>query len=147
MRLFLIGLAALAAGCMPRPATGPPPRPDIGLPAVPQTSISGRLTYRQRIALPAGSRVVVTVEDQSRAGAAAVLLGRSEFTTTGEQVPLPFTVGAEAPARPDARVGVRAQIYAPGGRLAWTSDTFTPVLTPGAPTTGVEVRLVQAPGQ
>jgi putative lipoprotein len=56
------------------------------------TSIAGIVTYRQRIALPAGSVVRVRLEDLSRADAPAVALAESEVVTTGEQVPIPFAL-------------------------------------------------------
>lgn len=75
-------------------------------------TISGQLSYMQRIALTPDSEAVVefrTADDQ--------LQGETRFGSEGRQVPLPFAL--EVPA--DAEGLVRAAIWS-GGRPAWLSD-------------------------
>src|SRR5690606_16714460 len=57
----------------------------------PMASITGTLTYRQRIALPQGALVRVQLLDVSRADAPAILMGEHSFVSE-HQVPLPFMV-------------------------------------------------------
>jgi heat shock protein HslJ/membrane-bound inhibitor of C-type lysozyme len=75
-------------------------------------TISGQLSYMQRVALSPDSEAVVefrTADDQ--------LQGETRFGSEERQVPLPFAL--EVPA--DAKGLVRAAIWS-GGRPAWLSD-------------------------
>jgi putative lipoprotein len=78
------------------------------------TSVAGIVTYRQRIALPAGSVVRVQLEDVSRAAAPAVVLAESKIVTTGEQVPIPFALEPGQPLEPRLRYALRASIEIAG---------------------------------
>lgn len=90
--------------------------------------ISGTVTYRQRIALPADARVVVTLEDVSRADALATVLAEQTIETAGRNVPIPYrliydhnTIDARH------RYVVRAKIFQ-ADRLIWTSRSVHPVM-------------------
>jgi putative lipoprotein len=86
----------------------------------------------------------VRIEDVSRADAPAAVVGEQVITTEGEQVPIPFEVGYDpVDIEQRNRYSVRATI-AVDGRLRYTSTTNIPVLTNGAPTEDVEVRVEQA---
>lgn len=119
-----------------------------GTGAAPQNSVeltgilTGTVTYRQRVSLPAGSVINVELQDVSRADAAAAVLAAQMITTTGENVPIAFTLTYD-PGRIEERFSyaVRAQIHI-GGALRWSSTERYAVLTRGAPTTGVEVVVV-----
>lgn len=103
---------------------------------------TGTVTYLQRIALPAGSVVQVELQDVSRADAPATIMAAQTITTTGENVPIPFTLSYD-PSQIDERFtyAVRAQITVDGA-LRWTTTEHTPVLTSANPTTGVEVMVM-----
>jgi putative lipoprotein len=92
------------------------------------TSITGTVTYRQRIALPPGSVVRVRLEDGSRADAPAVTLAESEIVTTGEQVPIPFALepGEDVPEPRRRRYALRAAIEV-DGELRFTTATHHPL--------------------
>ncbi len=132
-------------------ACAAPPAPANGngetthIPAAGSTVLSGTVTYLPRIALPPNAVVHVRIEDVSRADAPAITLAEQTIPTEGRQVPSPFALEYD-PSRIEGghRYAVRAEIRGPGEGLLWTTDTMHPVLTLGAPSDRVEVRVVQA---
>nr|WP_242519284.1 META domain-containing protein [Halochromatium roseum] len=76
-------------------------------------TLSGQLTYLQRIALTPDSLVVV----EFRASDDQTLMGETRFATEGRQVPLPFAL--QVPH--DTSGQIRSAIWS-GGRPAWISD-------------------------
>ena len=72
------------------------------------------------------------------------MLAEQTIRTDGRQVPIPFKLNYD-PERiePRHRYAVRAEIRDAHGDLLWITDTMSPVLTNGAPSDGVEVRVVQ----
>jgi putative lipoprotein len=87
--------------------------------------ITGRVTYRERMALPAGSVVKVQLLDVSRADAPARLLAEKRIVTTGQQVPIPFTLSVARFRLPGpSRNSVGARIESASGRLLWITDTI-----------------------
>ncbi|HEX5214460.1 MAG TPA: YbaY family lipoprotein [Vicinamibacterales bacterium] len=96
----------------------------------PLQSITGSITYRERIALPPAAVVEVTIADVSRADAPAVVIGRQRIESPG-QVPIPFRVDYEPSAiDPRHRYSVRATI-ANGSELMFTSTEAALVITQG----------------
>ena len=93
--------------------------------------INGTVTYRERMALSHLAELEVTLEDVSRQDVAARVLARQTLSNPG-QVPIRFELRF-APADIDERMSysLRARIH-DGGKLAFVSDTHTPVLTRGA---------------
>lgn len=55
-------------------------------------TITGNVYYLQKIALAPGSKVEVNLQDTSRADAPAKTLGSFTLITTGENVPIPFSI-------------------------------------------------------
>lgn len=107
--------------------------------------VSGTVAYRERIALPPNAMLKVQLLDASRADAAAI--AETLIPTNGRQVPIPFTLAYD-PARIDARTRtvLRATIGDAQGVMLWTTDTAVPAVTNGAPTSGLQIMLVQAQG-
>ena len=111
--------------------------------ACPGASLSGTVTYLQRIALEADATLEVRLEDVSRADAPAETLALQMIPTAGRQVPIPFTLCYDAAKIvPTGVYALRAQITV-GGALRWTTDTRFPALRAGQAITGLEVRVVQ----
>ncbi|MDT0630831.1 YbaY family lipoprotein [Rubrivirga litoralis] len=134
-KAFLFALFALAlGGCATTGSSG----------GAATSELAGTVTYLPRIALPPDAAVVVRLLDVSRADAPAETLAEETISTEGVSVPVPFTLRYDAD-RVDARhrYVVRAEIRDALGDLTWTTDTAVPVLTNGAPSSGVEVRVVQ----
>lgn len=100
--------------------------------------ISGEVWYRERIALPPGAEVIVTLEDQSRADAPATEITDYTHIVDG-QGPYPFRLVYD-PAAIDERLtyGVRARIEQ-DGKLVFTS---TEQLDPFANEPGEPLRIM-----
>lgn len=126
--LLLIPFLASLAAC----ATAPNPG---------SVTLTGTATYRERIALPPDSRLVVTISDVSLADAPSTTIAETEVATAGRQVPLPFSLAYD-PARIEPRrtYAVSARILDGQGQLAWITDTRNPLPPPGQ---SLELRLVQ----
>lgn len=107
------------------------------VPAAAQT-ITGSVTYLQRMMPPPGARLEVVVQDVSRADAPAATL--AGFTLEGLGAPpYAFTIEVDPEAVEESRsYSVRATMHE-GDQLLMTTDTAYPVLTRGA---GTEVQMV-----
>lgn len=100
--------------------------------------VRGQASYRERIALLPGAVFEATLEDVSRPGAKAEVLGTFRNEDPG-QVPIRFEIPYD-PAKIDERhtYAVRARILK-GDTLGFTTDKVYPVLTQG---NGSEVDLL-----
>lgn len=153
LTLFL-ALAALASGLVvparaqetptatPAPATpAPAPTPPAATtPALAQDAIlTGTVTYRTRNLPPPTARVIVQLVDVARADAPAVLINQQVIETRGAGPPYAFGLMYDPAAiDPRAIYAVQAEIR-DGDRLLFRSTRRIPVVTGGAPTSGVEV--------
>ncbi|MBL8999684.1 MAG: YbaY family lipoprotein [Phycisphaerae bacterium] len=106
------------------------------------SSVTGSVSYRERIALPPNCTVEVKLLDVSLADAPATIIGQAVINNP-RGVPVPFRITFD-PARIDQtrRYSVSARITS-GGRLLWISDRSNPVLTQGHPS-HIEVVVVLA---
>lgn len=96
-------------------------------------TVSGTVSYRERIALPPDAIVKVQLQDISRMDAPAVTLAEQTIQTQGQQVPIPFALKYDpAKIREGNVYTVRAQILV-NDRLVFTSDTIYRVLTKDSP--------------
>jgi uncharacterized lipoprotein YbaY len=96
--------------------------------AMAQSFFTGTATYRERMALPAGAVLEVTVEDVSRTDAPAVTIASTRVESPGPP-PIKFKLDYDQRRLvSNRRYVVRARIVA-GGSLLFTSDTVVPVLT------------------
>lgn len=102
-------------------------------------TVTGTVTYRQRIALPPDAVVKVRLQDVSRMDAPAVLLDEQTIPTQGKQVPIPFTLTYN-PDQIEAKYSyaVSAEIWVKGKRQ-WISTTRNSVITNGKPTANVTI--------
>lgn len=93
-------------------------------------SITGEAYYRERITMPAGSRLEVLLQDVSLADAAAVELGKFTIEDAGNP-PYRFEISYNpADIKPGHRYTVRASLRN-ADVLIFTSDTFIPVINNG----------------
>lgn len=96
--------------------------------------ISGEVWYRERIALPPGAEVIVTLEDQSRADAPATVITDYTHIVDG-QGPYPFRLVYD-PAAIDERLtyGLRARIEQDGELVFTSTEHLDPFASePGEP--------------
>lgn len=109
----------------------PEQKPDNSLMQV----ISGEVWYRERIALPPGAEVSVTLEDQSRADAPATVI--TDYThIVGEQgPPYSFRLVFDPSAIDDRmRYGLRARIEHEGKLMFTSTEHIDPfAVEPGEP--------------
>ena len=96
-------------------------------------TIQGTATYRERMALPPAAVFEAALEDVSRADAPAETVARTRILSPGNP-PIAFTIPYD-PAKIVAthQYVVRARILV-DDKLLFTSDTATPVITRGSPT-------------
>ena len=107
----------------------------------PNASVSGTVTYRERLALSPGARLVVDLRDVSYADAAAPLIARQTISGPG-QVPIRFKIdynGDDINSR--NTYAISADIIESDGRLAFANDTAYEVITRGNPNK-VDILLV-----
>lgn len=91
--------------------------------AAAEVTVTGALTYPQRVALPPDSMVKVELREISIADQAVPLLAEYQYQADGRQVPLPFEFIVDDSAfQPGQRYAVRGRITQPDGRLLWTTD-------------------------
>ena len=96
-------------------------------------TIQGSATFRERMALPPAAVFEASLEDVSRAGARAEIIGRTRLTSPGNP-PIAFTITYDpAKIQSNRRYSVRARILV-DDKLLFTTDTATPVITGGNPT-------------
>lgn len=107
-------------------------------------SISGTLAYRERMALPGGALVTVTLQDISLADAPAKVIAKHRFETNGMQVPFTFDLAyhtGKIDTRHSYSVNARIEV---GGKLLFITDTSYPVITDDSKTKQVDLLLVRA---
>ncbi len=97
----------------------------------PNASVTGSVTYRERIALSEGATLVVALLDTSYADASATLIARQTISDPG-QVPIKFKVEYNRDdINPRNAYSIQADIIESDGRLAFTNDTAYDVITGG----------------
>jgi copper homeostasis protein (lipoprotein) len=100
--------------------------------------VTGTISYRERIALPATAVIEITLEDVSRPGAVSEVVARAEVSGP-RQPPLPFALEYDpASITGSHRYAVRARIL-DAGRVLFTTAQAPLVLTQGH---GDTVRLM-----
>ncbi len=125
MKLLVASICAgiLLAGCSIAKQHG-----DSGLSASEIFTISGSITYRERLPLPPESKAQITLSDISRADAAATVLSEQVIQLDGLSVPIPFELAVDSRQLTSAgRYAVRAVIRGAAGELLWTTDTVIPI--------------------
>ena len=128
MAICTVMLAACQSGPGPANATLEVPSGSRANP-----SVSGAVTYRERLALTPGATLVVELRDVSYADAPSQLIARQTISDPG-QVPIKFKVGYNRDdINPRNVYSIRAEIIESDGRLAFTNDTAYEVITRGNP--------------
>ena len=99
----------------------------------PNASVSGTVTYRERLALTEDAMLIAELRDVSYADAAAPLIARQTIDGPG-QVPIKFKVEySRQDIESRNRYSISARIVESDGRLAFTNDTAYEVITHGKP--------------
>ena len=137
-RIAVLGVFALALVAL----TGP----SWAQGNAPQYTITGTVTYRERVVLPADAAIDVRLEDTSQQDAPAKLIGESVVAAAGQQVPISFQISFKpVDINPAHTYRLRANITV-NGTMTFTSTTAYPVITHGAPMqANIMLQKVQAP--
>ena len=99
----------------------------------PNASVSGNVTYRERLALTPGARLEVELRDTSLQDTAAPLVAEQVIEDPG-QVPIRFKVEYNKDdIDPRNTYSIQASIIEDDGRLAFSNDTSYDVITRGNP--------------
>ena len=107
--------------------------------------LTGTVTYLQRIALPPDAVIDVQLQDVSLQDVPATVIAAERYIAAGRQVPFPFELTYDpAGIDPKHTYAVAARITV-DGKLRWINTQRYPVLTGGAPVTGVEI-IVESVG-
>ena len=112
----------------------------------PNASVSGTVTYRERLALSPGAKLVMDLRDVSYADAPSKLIARQTIIGPG-QVPIKFKVEYSRDDIDSRNVySIAAKIMESDGRLAFINDTTYEVITHGNPSkVDMVLVLVQPP--
>ena len=128
-----VGLLLLAFVACGDGSTTPTGSLEVASGERPNGWVTGTVTYRERIALTPGARLVVELRDVSLADAAAPLIARQVIENPG-QVPIRYRVGYnKSDIESRNTYSVSASIIEADGRLAFTNDTVREVITGGNP--------------
>jgi putative lipoprotein len=137
LRAFLVFVAILGlSACAQQSGSGG---------AVPATAtVSGTVTYLQRVALTPDAIVLVRLEDVTPANPSAQLIGEQDIVTSGRQVPIPFEIRYDPRLiDPSHSYAVSVRIEQGGERLLFVTDKPVPVITNGNPSTvGIVVKPI-----
>ena len=102
-------------------------------PAERTITVSGSVTYRERIALPPTARIEVKLDDVSLADAPSRTLASQRFAAEGKQVPFAFALTIDrADLDPRHSYAVSARITDASGKLMFITDTRNSVAFDGA---------------
>lgn len=102
-------------------------------------SLHGEVNYPQKIALPSGCTLTVTLSDSSRADASERVIATYK-TTINQNVSLPFLLEYDTEERGTRTLSARIEYQ---GRLHWISDTMLPIELTREDQTGLNIRVVQ----
>jgi putative lipoprotein len=110
-------------------------------------TVSGTVTYRERIALPEDAVMRIAIEDLSAPGATPQVLVSTVIKTAGRQVPIPYQITLTDPSTVDPKheFGLRVRIETHEGTLLFINDTRYGVLSNGVLKQDVVVKHVAAP--
>jgi uncharacterized lipoprotein YbaY len=143
VRVAIVALTIMLIGCAD--GEGQPQEPAVGEGGV--ITISGEVTYLPRIALPSDAVVHLWLEDAA-ADRSEARFAEHRVPTTGRQVPIPFDVRVSSDSiDAERRYRLHAEIRSEAGIVLWHTDSPPHVITRGAPTEGIEIRLRQRGGE
>ena len=101
----------------------------------PSKTVSGSLTYKERVVLPDDAIITVNLSDISLADAPARVISTVSFPAEGKQVPFDFSLPySTAQIKGAQTITVSARITH-GDKLLFTTKSVNEVLTHGKPST------------
>ncbi|MBU0823530.1 MAG: YbaY family lipoprotein [Alphaproteobacteria bacterium] len=95
-------------------------------------SVTGQITYRERMALPPTAQIEIQLSDVSLMDAPSRTIAQQSFTADGRQVPFAFSLTVDQrPLDPRHSYAVSARITDASGRLMFITDTRNSVTFDG----------------
>lgn len=111
-------------------------------PPVASGTVTGTVSYLERVALPGNTVIIVELQDVTLADAPAQTIARCKTTLGNRKAPIPFKLKFDpSKIEPKHTYAVEVRILV-DKRLRFTNDTLYPVLTQGNPG---KVDLILAP--
>ena len=84
--------------------------------------VTGEITYREKIALPAQSVAVITLRDITVANAASTVIAEQRIDLAGRQVPIAFRLTVDrAKLQASRKYAVRGSIVGPDEKFIWVT--------------------------
>ncbi|WP_257545673.1 YbaY family lipoprotein [Sphingopyxis sp. DBS4] len=102
------------------------------MPSEQPVTVTGAITYRERMALPPTAQVEIRLDDVSLMDAPSKTIAQQSFTADGRQVPFAFSLTVDQ-RKLDARgrYAVAARITDASGKLMFITDTHNGVTFDG----------------
>jgi len=98
------------------------------MPSEQPVSVTGSVTYRERLALPPTAQVEIRIDDVSLADAPSRTVARQSFTADGRQVPFAFRLTVDRrQLDPRGSFALSARITDASGRLMFITDTHNSI--------------------
>ena len=120
----VLAVSAVVAPLLAACATIPPAEQPV--------SVTGSITYRERMALPPTAQVEIQLADVSLMDAPSKTIARQSFTADGRQVPFAFSLTVDQrQLDPRHSYAVSARITDASGRLMFITDTRNSVTFDG----------------
>ena len=95
-------------------------------------SVTGQITYRERMALPPTAQIEIQLSDVSLLDASSRTIAQQSFTADGRQVPFAFSLTVDQnKLEPRNSYAVSARITDASGRLMFITDTRNSVAFDG----------------
>lgn len=112
-------------------------------PAAGGAAVTGTISTREKIALPAGATVAVYLIENTDITAPAEVVTSTMFKPAG-QLPVPFTLNYEpGHINPNSRYSVGARVLV-GNEVFLRAESQQMVITKGAPTSGIQLNLLRS---
>ena len=104
------------------------------MPSEQPVTVTGAITYRERMALPPTAQVEIRLDDVSLMDAPSKTIAQQSFTADGRQVPFAFSLTVDQrKLDPRGRYAVAARITDASGKLMFITDTHNGVTFDGRP--------------
>lgn len=107
-------------------------------------SLTGTITYRERIALPADALVTLQIAEVTASGAAGRVIVEQTFATSGAQPPFRFNLTYNPAVIDAGRVYTLQGYIRSGSNTLFATDGIIPVITGNAPRNDINVTMVTA---
>lgn len=115
----------------------------VGCSSVKEPTVTGSITYLDRMALPEKAVVTVTLGDVAKQDVSLTAIAHTQFKAAGKQVPFTYVLPYDAnDIGPASRIIVNARVEL-DGNLIYVTDEVHEVITNGVNTADIVLKRVQ----